>query len=102
MAKSIKAASLAAGGVVRDFEVLDVANLRPHYARTCRAWVERLLASEETCRKLVGRAIHRTWLLYLAVSTLDFEAGLTEIHQVLLADRSTPQARRLSRRYMYA
>jgi cyclopropane-fatty-acyl-phospholipid synthase len=84
------------------FEVLDVENLRPHYARTCRAWVERLQACEEACRKLVGRAIHRTWVLYLAVSALNFEAGLAEIHQVLLADRSNPQPRRWSRRYMYA
>lgn len=83
------------------FEVLDVENLRPHYARTCRAWVERLMAHEDPCTKLVGRARYRTWVLYLAVSALNFEAGLTEIHQVLLAKRSSPQARRWSRRHMY-
>ncbi len=83
------------------FEVLDVEDLRPHYARTCRAWVERLLAHEQACRKLVGGAIHRTWVLYLAASALNFEAGLTEIHQVLLAKRSSPGPRRWTRAYMY-
>ncbi|MEK7404497.1 MAG: cyclopropane-fatty-acyl-phospholipid synthase family protein [Acidobacteriota bacterium] len=84
------------------FEVVDVENLRPHYARTCRAWVERLRAHEDACRKLVGRAVHRAWVLYLAVSALNFEASWTEVHQVLLAKRSNPQARRWTRRYMYA
>jgi len=83
------------------FEVLDVENLRPHYARTCRCWVERLMAREEECRKLVGLAIYRTWLLYLAMSALNFESGLTEVHQVLLAKRSSPQPRHWTRRYMY-
>jgi cyclopropane-fatty-acyl-phospholipid synthase len=82
------------------FEVLDVENLRPHYARTCRVWVERLLAHENTCRKLVGRVIHRTCVLYLAASALSFESGQTEVHQVLLAKRSR-QARHWTRRYMY-
>jgi cyclopropane-fatty-acyl-phospholipid synthase len=95
------------GAVVRaaekaGFEILDVENLRPHYARTCRAWVERLMTNVDACQNLVGRAIHRTWVLYLAVSALNFESGLTEVHQLLLAKRSSPRARHWSRRYMYA
>jgi len=84
------------------FEVLDVENLRLHYARTCRMWVERLLAHEQTCRALVGGPIYRTWVLYLAASSLSFEAGLTDIHQVLLAKRSSPGARHWTREYLYA
>jgi cyclopropane-fatty-acyl-phospholipid synthase len=83
------------------FEVLDVENLRPHYARTCRIWVERLLAREEACRRLVGAAVHRTWVLFLAASALNFEAGLTDVQQVLLAKRSSPGSRRWTREYMY-
>jgi cyclopropane-fatty-acyl-phospholipid synthase len=83
------------------FEVLDVENLRPHYARTCRAWVERLRENEAACTRLVGRACYRTWVLYLAVSALNFESGLTDVHQVLLAKRSSPRARHWSRRYIY-
>jgi cyclopropane-fatty-acyl-phospholipid synthase len=83
------------------FEVLDVENLRPHYARTCRTWVERLVTHEDACTRLVGRDRYRTWILYLAASALNFEEALTEIHQVLLAKRASPQARRWTRRYMY-
>jgi cyclopropane-fatty-acyl-phospholipid synthase len=84
------------------FEVLDVENLRLHYARTCRMWVERLLAHEQACRSIVGGPIYRTWVLYLAASALSFEGGLTDIHQVLLAKRSSPGARRWTRAYLYS
>lgn len=83
------------------FEVLDVEDLRPHYARTCRMWVERLMAHEEACRELVGSAIHRTWALFLAASALNFEAGVMEVHQVLLAKRSSPSSRHWTRAYLY-
>lgn len=83
------------------FEVLDVDNLRLHYARTCRMWVERLLAHEQACRTIVGGAIHRTWVLYLAASALSFEAGLTDVCQVLLAKRPAPHTRPWTRAYLY-
>jgi len=83
------------------FEVLDVENLRPHYALTCRAWVRNLQANEETCLRLVGPETYRTWLLFLAASALAFEDGLTDVYQVLLAKRAHPGGRRLTREYMY-
>ncbi len=82
------------------FEVLDVENLRPHYARTCRLWVERLLSHEELCTELVGAATFRTWVLYLAVSSLNFEAGLTDVFQGLLMKRGAAP-RHWTRRYIY-
>jgi cyclopropane-fatty-acyl-phospholipid synthase len=84
------------------FEVLDVENLRLHYARTCRMWVERLLTHEQACRSVVGGPVYRTWVLYLAASALSFEAGLTDVHQVLLAKRSSPNARHWTRAYLYS
>jgi len=84
------------------FEVLDIENLRLHYARTCRKWVERLLAHEQTCRNLVGGRIFRTWVLYLAASSLSFESGWTDVCQVLLAKRSNPAARHWTRKYLYS
>jgi cyclopropane-fatty-acyl-phospholipid synthase len=65
-------------------------------------WVERLLAHEQACRSIVGGQIYRTWVLYLAASALSFEAGLTDIHQVLLANGSSPGARHWTRAYLYA
>jgi len=83
------------------FEALDVENLRPHYALTCRAWVGRLRANEDACVRLVGREAYRTWLLYLAASSASFAEGATEVFQVLFAKRGDAARRRLSRRYMY-
>ncbi len=83
------------------FEVLDVENLRPHYARTCSEWVARLIGNRQTCLDIVGPATYRTWLLYLAGSAVNFERGVIEVHQMLLAKRGAGQ-RRLTREYMYA
>jgi cyclopropane-fatty-acyl-phospholipid synthase len=89
----IRAAELAG------FEVLDAEDLRPHYALTCRAWVERLQRNAGACLDAVDRETYRTWLLYLAGSAASFEGGLTSVCQLLLAKRNSP-ARRLTREYM--
>jgi cyclopropane-fatty-acyl-phospholipid synthase len=82
------------------FEVLDLENLRPHYALTCRAWVARLQANRDACLALVGSQIYRTWLLYLAASASGFSQGTTDVYQILLAKRAAAQARHLTRRYL--
>ena len=58
------------------WEVLDVENLRLHYARTCRHWAERLQARAEDARTIVGERIYRTWLLYLTCSSVAFAGRL--------------------------
>jgi cyclopropane-fatty-acyl-phospholipid synthase len=83
------------------FEVLDVENLRRHYARTCRAWVDRLTAHRELCLKTVDPSTWRTWLLYLAGSAVAFEVGSLGLHQVLLAKRGANAAAPATRDYMY-
>jgi cyclopropane-fatty-acyl-phospholipid synthase len=65
------------------WEILDVENLRQHYARTCRQWVERLRARADEARALVGERAYRTWLLYLTCSAVAFEAGSIGLYQVL-------------------
>lgn len=81
------------------FEVVDIENLRPHYALTCRAWVNRLSINRDECLECIDVETYRTWLLYLAASAANFESGDTEIHQVLLAKRG--DKRPLTREYMY-
>jgi len=81
------------------FDVLDVENLRPHYALTCRAWVERLQQNASACLKAVDETTYRTWLLYLAGAAEGFEDGMTSVCQVLLAKRSGPRTH-LTREYM--
>ncbi|MGH9665622.1 MAG: class I SAM-dependent methyltransferase, partial [Bryobacteraceae bacterium] len=67
------------------FEVLSVKDLRLHYARTCRAWVEHLQRNAGECRNLVDDATYRTWLLYLAASAVNFEDGKTDATELVLA-----------------
>lgn len=81
------------------FEVFDIENLRPHYALTCRAWVNRLCTHREECLQYVDIETYRTWLLYLAASAASFEAGDTEIHQALFVRRG--EKRPLTRDYIY-
>jgi cyclopropane-fatty-acyl-phospholipid synthase len=65
------------------FEVRHVENLREHYALTLRAWVANLEAGWDEAVALVGASRARVWRLYMAASALNFEAGRTQIHQVL-------------------
>jgi cyclopropane-fatty-acyl-phospholipid synthase len=67
--------------------VLDVENLRLHYARTCRQWVERLQARGDEARAIAGERTYRTWLLYLACSSMSFEGGWIGLYQFLLRKR---------------
>ena len=73
------------------FEVLDVEGLRAHYARTTRQWVERLQANAERARALVGERVYRTWIAYLASSSVGFTQGSLGLHQVVAA-RPDPAA----------
>jgi cyclopropane-fatty-acyl-phospholipid synthase len=65
------------------FEVRHVEGLREHYALTLRAWVANLERSWDDAVLEAGEARARIWLLYMAASALNFEAGRTQIHQVL-------------------
>jgi cyclopropane-fatty-acyl-phospholipid synthase len=84
------------------FEVLDVENLRSHYALTCRAWVQRLEQNREACEALVGPRVWRTWRLTLAGCVLSFEEGWMDVNQILLAKRGEREAHHLTREYMYS
>lgn len=69
-------------------EVIEVVNLRAHYARTCAAWVARLEANREACVAFVGERTYRIWRLYLAASAVNFEQGQIELYQLLLGRRA--------------
>jgi cyclopropane-fatty-acyl-phospholipid synthase len=64
-------------------EVRHLENLREHYARTLRLWVANLERNWDDAVREVGAPRARIWHLYMAGSALAFEAGDTQIHQVL-------------------
>lgn len=65
------------------FEVLDVEELRPHYARTLRHWVARLEADHDRAAELVGEPTYRAWRAYMAGSAVGFDHGDLGLVQVL-------------------
>lgn len=67
------------------FELLDVQSLRPHYALTLKAWVERLESSADRARELVDGEVYRTWRIYMAAARRSFEDGSLDVAQLLLA-----------------
>jgi cyclopropane-fatty-acyl-phospholipid synthase len=85
----------------RDFSVLDVENLRLHYAETLRHWTARYLAVFDKVRAARGAEFARAWHLYLAGSTAAFTSGTIQLFQVLFA-RGGNNELPASRRDLYA
>lgn len=78
------------------FSVLDVENLRLHYAQTLRHWLERYEAQVEQVEKMFDASFVRAWRLYLAGSIAAFLAGSLQLFQVVFArgrDNSVPRSR---------
>ncbi len=74
-------------GVAEDagFEVRDVESLREHYARTLRAWRDRLETRHAEAIAAAGEAVFRTWRLFMAASAHGFATGRLNVYQALLA-----------------
>ena len=64
------------------FSVLDVENLRLHYARTLEHWLARYEANVERVTQMFDLAFVRTWRLYLAGSLAAFSSGDMQLFQV--------------------
>jgi len=82
-----RVSSIQAGMEAAQFEIQDVENLRMHYARTLRHWVERLEAAHDEATRHVSESTYRVWRLYMAASALEFESGGTAIYQILASRR---------------
>jgi len=70
------------------FSVLDVENLRLHYARTCDTWLQNFEAVTDEVKELYSEEFVRTWRLYLAGSSTGFQSGTLQLYQVLFAPRA--------------
>jgi cyclopropane-fatty-acyl-phospholipid synthase len=80
--------------------VLDIENLRLHYARTLEHWIERFEQSADKIEKKYDNAFVRAWRLYLAGSIAGFRAGTMQLFQVLFT-RGTNNDLPWSRAHLY-
>lgn len=69
------------------FSVLDVENLRPHYARTCASWLQAFETVANDVADMYDEEFVRKWRLYLAGSSAGFGSGTLQLFQILF----TPQ-----------
>jgi cyclopropane-fatty-acyl-phospholipid synthase len=71
--------------------IIDVENLRLHYARTLAHWSERFALVKDRVRQQYGDEFQRAWELYLAGSQAAFATGWMQLFQILFVPRgSTP------------
>jgi cyclopropane-fatty-acyl-phospholipid synthase len=78
------------GEMMRIFEpwnlsVLDVENIRLHYARTLRHWLELYEGASDRVAEMFDEKFVRMWRLYLAGSVAAFTTGTLQLFQVLFA-----------------
>jgi cyclopropane-fatty-acyl-phospholipid synthase len=76
--------------------VLDVENLRLHYAQTLSHWLERFERDVFNIEKTYDKAFVRAWRLYLAGSIATFTTGYLQLFQVVFArerDNELPSSR---------
>lgn len=82
--------------------MIDVENMRRHYARTCALWSERFEAKAEVLRTLAGEKRYRIWQIYLAGCSHAFEHDLISIYQIVCRKAGgISTTLPWSRRYMY-
>jgi cyclopropane-fatty-acyl-phospholipid synthase len=72
------------------FGILDVENLRRHYAETLAHWRVRFDSFAPAMAVHYGRSFTRAWRLYLAGSEAAFRTGWLQLFQVVFARSSTP------------
>jgi len=67
------------------FSVLDVENLRLHYARTLEHWLERFENSNQEVSEMFDDNFIRAWRLYLSGSIAAFLTGGLQLFQVVFS-----------------
>ena len=80
--------------------VLDVENIRLHYAETLRAWLARYEENLDTVRQHFDEAFVRAWRFYLAGSITGFLRGNLQLFQIVFA-RSGMNKIPASRKHIY-
>jgi cyclopropane-fatty-acyl-phospholipid synthase len=81
--------------------VLDVENIRLHYAETLRDWLTRYEDKVEDVRAMFDEAFVRAWRLYLAGSMMAFMRGKLQLFQVVFSRSGMNEIPR-SRQHVYS
>ena len=68
-----------------NFSIIDVENLRLHYARTLQEWLARFDRAVDTVRAMYDEEFIRAWRLYLAGCSAAFYANSIQLFQVVFA-----------------
>jgi cyclopropane-fatty-acyl-phospholipid synthase len=68
-----------------DLAVMDVENLREHYAWTLEQWLARFEKASHRVAEMFGEEFVRLWRLYLAGSLAGFRAGTMQLFQLVFA-----------------
>ena len=79
-----------------EFSVLDVENLRLHYAQTLTHWMERFQGCRDKVSHMYDEDFVRAWEMYLAGSIAAFRAGALQLFQVVFThgtNNELPQSR---------
>ena len=82
------------------FSILDVENLRLHYAKTLEHWLQRYEAAVQRVAEMFDEDFVRAWRLYLAGSIAAFTTGELQLFQVSFA-RHGNNALPWTRAYLY-
>ena len=69
--------------------IIDIENLRLHYARTLAHWSERFALVRERVRQMYGDEFQRAWELYLAGSQAAFATGWMQLFQIVFIPRGS-------------
>ena len=84
-----------------DFSVLDVENLRLHYAQTLRHWLALFEAASGRVREMFDEKFVRMWRMYLAGSVAGFTTGALQLFQVVFAPRDNNEVP-MTREHLYS
>ncbi|MDD4169279.1 MAG: cyclopropane-fatty-acyl-phospholipid synthase [Desulfotomaculaceae bacterium] len=68
-----------------DFQVIDLENLRMHYAMTLDRWLAGFEKKVDQVKEKYGNRFVRMWRLYLSTSAASFRAGGLGVHQILVS-----------------
>jgi cyclopropane-fatty-acyl-phospholipid synthase len=82
------------------FSVLDVENLRLHYALTLKHWLQRFENAKSQVSAMYDDRFVRAWRVYLSGSQAAFSTGQMQLFQVLFARQNT-NAVPWTRAYLY-